>query len=677
MLAEFRRWHLARDQADVSAGITQPTTLVLAANGNNCRDLIDRLTQDVGGQFPLHCKTPLGFMREEVVLFWPLLVEQMPSLYPLPLSLRPETEQALAITLWDHHFPAQESERTFSQQSRLVRDTLDLLQLAGAVGRSLDTVAELLHRELPEHRWQGVTPDQRQAFLLHWRQWCWQHGLLTYGLMLEFYGQYLLLNPVYQASLQKRYSALFVDDLDDYPAIAGDLFRQLRSHLKLSVFTFNPDGAPRLGLNADPDSFADLAEWGEFLALDNAAGLASSLETTLIDFVRNDGEPGLLPLSIQSIQTLSRASLLRETADFIIDAVGQGKVAPQEIAIIAPGLDEIARYSLLEILSAAQIPMAPLNEQRPLHSSPLIRTLLTLLALLYPGLGHRLFRDDVAEMLVMLSQSPWPEEGEGIRLQSAIDPVRAGLLADTCYVGNPDQPQLLPATRYARWDRFGYRATQAYQSIYDWIETTKQKALQLPPLELLHRAIKELLPAQFRLTYAQLSELQALLETTQHFWEVQDRLHGDRPIETPKLVGELIDLLYQGIVSANPRPHRYFDRPPQQIMLTTIYQYRCLRTQHRWQIWLDAGDALWEKGGASQLYAAPLFQRRRFPGLWTEEEELKANQARFERIIRDLLGRASERLILCHSDFGVRGTEQSGALLALVQRSQEVLTPLG
>ena len=37
-----------------------------------------------------------------------------------------------------------------------------------------------------------------------------------------------------------------------------------------------------------------------------------------------------------------------------------------------------------------------------------------------------------------------------------------------------------------------------------------------------------------------------------------------------------------------------------------------------------------------------------------------------ERIVRDLLGRVTERVILCHSDLAVSGQEQTGPLLPLI-----------
>ena len=42
------------------------------------------------------------------------------------------------------------------------------------------------------------------------------------------------------------------------------------------------------------------------------------------------------------------------------------------------------------------------------------------------------------------------------------------------------------------------------------------------------------------------------------------------------------------------------------------------------------------------------------------------HEARLERILRDLLGRTTERLYLCHSELALNGQEQMGPLLGLV-----------
>ncbi|MHC5829491.1 MAG: recombinase family protein, partial [Nostoc sp.] len=122
----------------------------------------------------------------------------------------------------------------------------------------------------------------------------------------------------------------------------------------------------------------------------------------------------------------------------------------EQVAIIAPGLDAIARYTLVEILVKQNIQVQSLNDQRPLVSSPIIRALLTMLALVYPGLGRLVDRDAVAEMLVVLSRKQQLPENSLLltdalnRVSTDIDPVRAGLIADYCFLPHPDRPNLLP-----------------------------------------------------------------------------------------------------------------------------------------------------------------------------------------------------------------------------------------
>ncbi|MGL5033137.1 MAG: recombinase family protein, partial [Microcystaceae cyanobacterium] len=509
-------------------------SLILAANSSNRRHLGDRLLQTVAGQYPVQCQTLLGFMEAEVWLFWPLLMTQIPDLAPFPLKLRPETEQIWALALWQREIPEAEAESiSATVTARLLRDSLDLMQLAGAAGIELETIPERLTQGWPDYQSVGCSPAQRGQFLQAWQGWCWQRGFLTYGLIYELYWRYLLPQTDYRVRLNQRFTAIFADDLDDYPAIALELFECLLDGGAWGVFTFSPDGKMRLGLNADPDYLETLARRCLVENLDHASGLAALTGNTILEILGDRFLTMQLPKNIQVIQTIARSKLLQNTANLIIDAVKTGEVKPEEIVIIAPGLDEIARYTLIQLLTGAGIPVEPLNEQRPLYSEALIRSLLTLLALIFPGLGGFALRDDVAEMLVILSQIPRLDEQSNQKLVPIIDPVRAGILADICYQLNPENPQLLPIETFARWDRLGYPATQKYQAICQWIMIAKNDLLKvsnLTPLDILHRAIAELLPDQQYLNYAQLAAIRELIETAQHFWEVEEKL-GEKSSE--------------------------------------------------------------------------------------------------------------------------------------------------
>ncbi|MBD2449768.1 recombinase family protein [Nostoc sp. FACHB-152] len=663
--------------------------LVLAANDDNRRELADKIVTKTLGKYPIRGKTPLGFFQDEVILFWPLLIELLNLKAQFPVRLRPETEQELATKLWREQLDAEVLQRAGVNEYRFVRRILDLLQLAAYSGKPCEAIAEVLETGLEES---GVNlePEFLASLLLDWRNWCLERGLLTYGIITELYTQHLLSDRHYQERLKQRYQAILADDVDEYPGVARQLFETLLAQGAIGAFSYNPDGAIRLGLGADPNYMEGLARHCRIETLYEPVqpSLADRLATPMVDFITQPMVMVELPGIVQSIQMTSRAEILRKTAEVIGKAIKLGQVQPEEVAIIAPGLDAIARYTLTEILTKQNIPVESLNDQRPLISSPMIRALLTMLALVYPGLGRLVDRDAVAEMLLVLSRKGSRGAGEqgGVFNQqsfsSQIDPVRAGLIADYCFVPHPERPNLLPVTSFERWDRIGYAATTAYSEILQWIERQRSQQEQrlIPsPISLLYLAIQDFLCKDSNPPYDQMAALRELLETAQHYWEIDTRLRqesrgaGEQYLLSNTLA-EFIQLLRRGTITANPYPLRPIGPAKKAVTLATIFQYRSSRRSHRWHFWLDAGSPLWAKGGAATLFGAPLFLRDRLGQPWTAEDEKLTEQERLKRILADLLSRVSDKVYLCHSDLAVNGQEQLGPLLPLVHTSVSVVS---
>ncbi len=630
---------------------TEPGVLVLAANDDNRRELGDIIVTSTLGKYPVRAKTPLGFLQDEVILFWPLLIKSLNLKAHFPVRLRPETEQELATKLWRPQLDEEILRIAGVNESRLVRRILDLLQLAAYSGFPCEDIAQILARGLRENT-TTLEPEFIASLLLDWRNWCLERGLLTYGIITELYSQHLLSDRNYQQYLTKRYQAILADDVDDYPSVARLLFELLLDQGAVGAFSYNPDGAVRLGLGADPNYLEGLAERCrvEILTGPPSESLGEQLTKQMVELVTEPMVLLSLPEIVHSIQTTSRAQLLRQTAEVIANAIQSQQVQPEQVAIIAPGLDAIARYTLVEILVKQNIQVESLNDQRPLISSPIIRALLTMLALVYPGLGRLVDRDAVAEMLVVLSRKQQLRENytDAInRVSTDIDPVRAGLIADYCFVPHPDRPNLLPVSTFERWDRIGYAATTAYNDILQWLEQQRsQQELRLipSPISLLDRAIVRFLWNGSNLPYEQLAALRELLETAQHYWEIDTRLRQIAPVETTPhtTIIEFIQLLRRGTITANPYPVRPIGGARKAVTLATIFQYRSSRRSHRWHFWLDAGSPLWAKGGAATLFGAPFFLRDRLGEPWTAEDEKLAEEQRLQRILADLLSRVSD-----------------------------------
>ncbi|MDA0866087.1 MAG: hypothetical protein O2890_06665, partial [Cyanobacteria bacterium] len=371
--------------------LTGAVFLGLAANGDNRLTLVDRITTDLPPEISVTTATPIGFIQNEVVLFWPLLVEALGLNPQFPLHLRPETEQDLATQLWQPQLdPGMISVPGWNAQ-QTVRRSLDFLQLAAQGGIPAEDLALILPAGIPP----GLAPaDNWTAIgeaLVQWRDHCLAQGFLTYGITTELYWRHLLPHPIYQAKLPQRFQGFGLDDLDEYPRVFQTVVETFLDLGIAGVATWNPNGHVRLGVGADPEALIALQQQATTTETLMGVGEKSLAAQWAEDWVQMVQDPTLLPTALEAgqvIQTTSRGQLLRETAAAIIAGVQDQGFHPSDIAVIGPGFDAIARYTLAKILINQGIPVESLNDQRPLVSSPLIRAILTLIPFLYPGLGR-------------------------------------------------------------------------------------------------------------------------------------------------------------------------------------------------------------------------------------------------------------------------------------------------
>ena len=666
------------------ADTPQETVLVFAPNSDNRSVLQNRILQRIQAQGSITTTTPLAFFENEMLLFWPLILEHQHLKGYFPLRLRPETEQLLALQLWGDAAIATLQQWEAVSPDRWGRRVLDIIQLAAFGGISLEHISARLQSFCHTLHFPDSAAEFIQTLALQWQTWCLDRGLLTYGLITDLFWRLLLPNPTYQEKLQQRFSALAADDVDNYPAIAGQLFQTLMEFGLPSVFTYDPLGGLRRGLGADPDALQSLAHRCESIELPSPSHLDNApLDlNALFQTILLEHHP-----ACYTLRTTTRIQLLQDVAQGIIEAVTSGRVSAAEIALIAPGLDTLARHHLQSNLNQAGIAVESLRDQRPLQTDPMVRALLTLLALIYPNLGHLLNQEHIAEMLVVLTVA---ESSDPKRTQSKIDPIRAALLAEYCFRPHPQTPELLPAETFPRWDRLGYVTTQAYTHLCQWIDRQKTQTLSqreasqspqrsskssayltLNPVYVLDRALQTFLMVQ-PLSVDQLAVLREFMETAQHFWDIEGRLRQiDAEHALINAVEQFIQLLRRGVITANPYPVDRSLVNRDAVTLATTYQYLNARLSHRWQLWLDASSPMWVNTGNVPLWGAEVFLHPTgSPGSDRSSEpftlENEAVQARFANGLKGLMAR-SQQIYFCHSDLAANGQTQFGPLLPWVE----------
>ncbi|MEM9567149.1 MAG: recombinase family protein, partial [Cyanobacteria bacterium P01_E01_bin.34] len=240
-------------------------------------------------------------------------------------------------------------------------------------------------------------------------------------------------------------------------------------------------------------------------------------------------------------------------------------------------------------------------------------------------------------------------------------------LSDSCFVPKADRPQLLNVGVDPRRDRLGARASAAYQSIARWVQYQQQAALQSLP-QFLQMALRQFWLEQ-GLDRPQVSTYRAAIEAAQRYEAVAQRLG-----QSQETIGRsFYELLASGAVTANPDVTDLDAQPQSGIVLGTIYQYRMARLSHRWQFWLDAGSSLWNSAyssfGSFQLKNPYLFLQNWDGEIWSPERTQEVLDDGLRRVLADLTHRCRDRIILCHSDLSIAGSELTGPLLPIVDRA--------
>ena len=639
----------------IDAGADTRTLFVFSASSELRAQLSRRLQAATHNRAIIQAYTPIGFFQREVLLYWPLLQNNLGLLARFPLPIAPENEQELANQLFEPDLEQGLISVEGFSRSQIVRHIIDNLQLAASAGLPVETIGD----RLVGARENGtLVTDETLAkvgeLARKFRNALLTQGLLTYSLTTELYGQHLLPNRLYRQQLLQRCERAIGDDVDEYPALMGQVFEYLLQADVPCCFSFNGEGSVRLGYGADPLVLQSLSRFCQVEPLESTGGLereCDAMLAVLADPAASWDEISIPLTHLRLLHTSTRRELLRSVAEVAIAAIATGDLLTEDIAIVGPGLDPVGVYTLKTLLDRANIPVRLLDNSRPLWASPLIRSLLALVALVYPECGHLLFPEQVAELLVVASDRQ-------------IDPVRAGLLSDSCFVPQRDRPQLLSSNADPRRDRLGAKASAAYQPIARWVQQQQQEPLRPLP-EFLQAAMRQFWLEQ-RLDRTQVSTYRAAVEAAQRYEAVAQRLG-----QSPETVGRsFCELFAAGTVAAKPD---VTDLEERGIVLGTIYQYRMARLSHRWQFWLDAGSSLWNSAyssfGSFQLKNPYLFLQDWLGEAWSPDRTQQVLDEGLERVLADLTHRCYERIILCHSDLSISGGELSGPLLPIVDRA--------
>jgi superfamily I DNA/RNA helicase len=623
-----------------------------------------------GGQVTL--ATVGGLARRMVDLFWPLAAESAgfahPDLPPVFLTL--ETAQyymaRLLRPLLEEGFFASVT----IDRNRLYSQVLDNLNKSASVGFPYTQIGERL-----SGAWYG-DPGQRRIYAdaqesaNRFRQYCLEHNLLDFSLQLDIFWNVLWRTPECHAYLARQYHHLIYDNVEEDIPVAHDILAEWLPGFDSALIIYDDDGGYRRFLGADPDSALRLAGLCESQAELNQSFVTTpeiqALETAFTSKLLPDHpsvitseSTAALVFPLAGTPTRFFPQMLDWVAGEVQRLVTQENLPPSEIVILAPYLSDALRFSLSQRLEEHGIPWRSHRPSRSLRDEPASHCLLTLAELAHPAWGIRPTKFDVAYAFL------YAIEG--------MDLVRAQLLAEIVYRQRDFTLSSFEQIKAEVQERITFVFGRQYELLRGWLEAYRSTPVE--PLDhFLRRLFGEILSQKgfgFHRNFDAARTAASLIESIQKFRQAMEA-SGDASIDVGR---EYLAMLQDGVISA-----QYLEAWQAElleaVLIAPAHTFLMMNRPAAVQFWLDVGSGGWWER-LFQPLTQPYVLSRTWDAstgaagrLWTDADDLAANQQALARLVTGLLRRCSGRVYLGMSDLGESGFEQRGPLLKAIWKMQ-------
>ena len=546
-------------------------------------------------------------------------------------------------------------------RNRLFSQILDNLNKAAVIGIPHTKVAELLKAAWVGEPAQQHVFEEAQQCANEFRQLCLQNNLLDFSLKLEVFTHHLWTSFLCREYLTGTYRHLIYDNIEEDVPVVHDTIQQWLPSFDSALLIYDNDGGYRSFLGADPQSGKNLqAGCQEVITF-----ASSFVHSPPLESFRHSLEARILRTGDLEVDDSIRSAvayqanrylpeMMQTVTDQVSDLVNSQGVPPGEIAIMAPFLSDSLRFSLMGALEKEHIPVRSHRPSRSLREEPATLCLLTLARLAHKDWCLNCSHYDVRSAL--------------LQAIAGLDLVRADLLAQIVFrpkrvaegLGSFDR------IRPEQQERITYRFGELYERLRIWIvEYQKAPAVELDIF--LSRIFGEVLSQPgfgFHDNLDAASAAARLIESAQNFRRATVRMltqSGQFPGR------EYIRMVEEGVVAA-----QYLENQSQPaadaVFIAPAFTFIMANRPVDYQFWLDLGSqGWWER--LYQPVTHPFVLTRRWPEgrVWTDADEVAANQATLARLTSGLIRRCREGIFLCTNRLNEQGDEQRGPLLLSVQ----------
>ena len=406
-----------------------------------------------------------GLAQRMVALFWPLAASLANlSMERQPVFLTLETAQYYLALIVRPLLEKGYFESVTIDPNRLLSQIVDNLNKATVVGFPYTEFGERL-----QSSWTGK-PEQIRVYREAqecanlFRQYCAENNLLDFSLQMELFLHHLWPSFVFRNYLKDKYRHLIYENIEEDVPVAHDLILEWLPDFESALFLYDTQGGYRSFLGADPQGALRLKEHcSEVITMEQShinprsmlalqTGFEVAIRKEELEINRGD-----LKEAFSVHITRFFPEMIETITAQIKDLVENQQVSPGDIAILSPFVSDALRFSLVNRLEAASIPIYSHRPSRSLHNEPATQCLLTLARLAHPGWENRC---NLAEVRLALVQAI-----EGLDL------VRADLLAKICFRPRawPDSLSSFEDIQAEMQERITFSSGQRYEVLRQWM----------------------------------------------------------------------------------------------------------------------------------------------------------------------------------------------------------------
>ncbi len=662
----------------IERGINANSILILSPQRTLATPYFNSLRENTlpaGGQVNL--LTVGGLARRTVDLFWPLAAENggFTHLDRSPVFLTLETAQyhmaQLVRPLLDEGY----FESVVIDRNRLYSQILDNLNKAAFVGFPYTEIGSRL-----DSAWAGESAQRRvftdaQDCALRFRKYCLENNLLDYSLQMEIFWNVLWPNPIVRNFLSQSYQHLIYDNPEEDTPRAHDLILDWLPDLTSCLIIYDIGGGHRQFLGADPDSAMRLRQLcDQDFRLDSSYVMSTQINTLVNGFDEIFSGSQIpptenKPLNDATIQlpvifpTTTRffPQMLDWVSNEIFNLIQNQNIPPSEIVVLVPFLSDSLRFSLVNRLEALNIPTRSHRPSRSLRNEPASQALLTLAALAHPAWNIHPSIFDIAYTLLFCIQD--------------MDLVRAQLLANIVYHQKDLALSSFDVIKPDVKERITYTLGNRYTQIRSWLDLYRQDDPQ-PFDHFMRRLFGELLSQPgygFHTNFDAVRVASSLIESIRKFRKAMDPAYSFQPGSSTGLGRDYIQLLNDGVLAAQYL-ESWNSELQDAVLIAPAHTFLMMNHPAEVQFWLDPGSNGWVER-LNQPLTHPYVLSRSWESasasghsIWTDADEIHANQKTIARFVSGLLHRCRGSLYLGISNFSENGFEQRGVLLKSLQR---------